>query len=192
MALGTAKALVQPSATPACRLVVRQQSDLSEISEFITSGIEIGQQIVAMAGPACLKDLGLILTRRGLRTEALIRSGRVIFLTAPECLAQLGLANERVPGASLRLNGSVLRWVSDWSWAYGNGQDPSTLLRYQCLVHDFVRALTPLSLCTVHGPKLERSSLLAMMVDHRRASRAASPRAVAPTLSTKPAPVPLL
>jgi len=126
-----------------------------------------------MAGPACLKDLALTLSETGLRTEALIRSGRLVFLTAPDCLAQLDLANDRLQRSSLRLNGSVLRWVSDWSWAYGNGHPPSALLGFQCRVHDFVRALTPLSLCTVHGQKLARSSLLAMMADHRRATRGA-------------------
>jgi len=65
----------------------------------------------------------------------------------------------------------VLRWVSDWSWAYGREQAPAAVLQYQYRVHDFVRSLTRLSLCTVHCEKLGRSSLLAMVADHRRAAR---------------------
>ena len=171
--------------------MVRQQSSLAEISEFITSGLEIGQQVVAVARPACLKDLGIILGEAGLRTENLIRNGRLVFLTAPDCLAHFNTANDRVHRA-LRLNGSVLRWVCDWSWAYEDGQQPGALLALQQRVHDFVRSLTPLSLCTVHGPKLARTSLLAMMADHRRACRAAAPSAIAPNLSPKARPAPLL
>ena len=190
MSFATVPAPVQP--TSACRLVVRQHSGLGEISDFITSGLEIGQQVVAMAGPASLKDLGLILSEAGLRTETLIRTGRLVFLTAPECLAHLSVHNDRLQRASLRLNGSVLRWVSDWSWAYGNGEQPGTLLSAQQRVHDFVRSLTPLSMCTVHGQKLARSSLLAMMADHRRASRIAAPRMMPTNLAPKAGPAPLL
>jgi hypothetical protein len=139
--------------------------------EFVTAGIEIGQQVVAMAGPTCLKDLAFGLTENGLRPEALIRSSRVIFLTAPDCLPQFTLPQDPLKRGALRLNGSVLRWVSDWSWAYGKGVDASTVLGYQRRVHDFVRSLTPLSICTVHCEKLGRSSLLAMVADHRRAAR---------------------
>lgn len=192
MGTAAAPALSNPTPTPACRLVVRQHSGLAEISEFITSGLEIGQQVVAMAGPPFLKDLALALSETGLRTETLIRNGRLVFLTAPDCLAQLGLANDRAQRASLRLSGCVLRWVSDWSWAYGNGHEPGGLLGFQRRAHDFVRTLTPLSLCTVHGQKLTRSSLLAMVADHRRASRVAAPRVIPSTLAPKAGPSPLL
>lgn len=178
MGTGTAVALSNPtSTTSACRLVVRDQRGFSEILEFVTAGIEIGQQVVAMAGPTCLKDLALGLTENGLRPEALIRSGRVIFLTAPDCLPQLTLPQDPLKRGALRLNGAVLRWVSDWSWAYTKNVEPNTVLDCQRRVHDFVRSLTPLSLCTVHCEKLGRSSLLAMVADHRRASRVA-PRSV--------------
>ena len=172
MGTGTATALSIPSPAPACRLVVREQKGLSEIFEFITAGIEIGQQIVAVASPTYLKDLAQGLSENGLRSEALLRSGRLIFLTAPDCLSQLVLPHNPLKRGALRLNGSVLRWVCDWSWAYGDGYEPASVLRYQCRTHDFVRSLTPLSLCTVHCEKPGRSSLLAMLADHRRAVRA--------------------
>jgi hypothetical protein len=173
--MGTSAALapIKSTQAPGCRLVVREQRGLSEILEFVTAGIEIGQQVAAMAGPTCLKDLALALGQSGLRPEGLIRSGRLIFLTAPDCLAQLKLPADPLQRGSLRLNGSVLRWVSDWSWAYGNGLEPSTMLHYQCRVHDFVRSVTPLSICTAHCDKLGRSALLALVADHRRASRVA-------------------
>jgi hypothetical protein len=173
MGTGTAVALSTPAPNPACRLVVREQKGLNQILEFVTAGIEIGQQVVAMAGPTCLKDLAQVLTENGLRTEAVIRSGRLIFLTAPECLSQLVLPHNPLKRGALRLNGSVLRWVCDWSWAYANGHEPGIVLEYQCRVHDFVRTLTRLSLCTVHCGKIGRSSLLAMVADHRRAARPA-------------------
>jgi hypothetical protein len=140
--------------------------------DFIKAGLEIGQQVVTMAGPNCLKDLALALGEDGLRPEALLRSGRLVFLTAPDCLHLLSLPLNPLKKGALRLNGSVLRWVSDWSWAYGNGMAPGTILNYQCQVHDFVRSLTTLSLCTVRCSNAGRSSLLAMVADHRRASRA--------------------
>lgn len=157
--------------TPACRLVVRGERGLDEVFEFISAGLEIGQQVVAMAGPCCLKDIALGLGEKGLRPDVLLRSGRLVFLTAPDCLPQLVLPQNPLKRGALRLNGSVLRWVSDWSWAYENGKSPATILDYQCRVHDFVRSLTRLSICTVHCEKLARNSLLAMVADHRRAAR---------------------
>jgi hypothetical protein len=151
--------------------VVREENSLAEILEFITAGIEIGQQIVVMAGPTCLKDMALGLSGNGLRPETLLRNGRLIFLTAPDCISQLALPHDPLQRGPLRLNGSVLRWVSDWSWAYGNGHDAGEVLRHQSHVHDFVRSLTHLSLCTVHCQPMGRSSLLAMVADHRRAAR---------------------
>jgi hypothetical protein len=158
-------------------LVVREKSGLAEVFEFICAGLEIGQQVVAMAGPGCLRDIALGLTENGLRPEVLLRSGRLIFLTAPDCLPQLVLPQNPLKRGALRFNGSVLRWVSDWSWAYGNGKSAATILNHQHQVHEFVRSLTPLSLCTVHCEKLARNSLLAVMADHRRASRHAPPSA---------------
>ncbi|HLY61947.1 MAG TPA: MEDS domain-containing protein [Terriglobia bacterium] len=171
MHTATAVAPSRPTILPACRLVVREERGLNEVFEFISAGLEIGQQVVAMAGPCCLKDVALGLGEIGLRPEALLRSGRLIFLTAPDCLPQLVLPQDPLKRGALRLNGSVLRWVTDWSWAYANGSSPAAILNYQCQVHDFVRSLTRLSLCTVHCEKLARNSLLAMVADHRRASR---------------------
>jgi hypothetical protein len=159
-----------PTATP-CRLVVRKERGTAEVLEFVVAGLEMGQQVVAMAGPTCLKDLARSLTESGLRPEALLHNGRLIFLTAPDCLSQLSHPEQIVQRGPLRRTVSVLRWVSDWSWAYANGTHPSTILEYQRRIHEFVRSLTALSLCTVHCEKLERSSLLAMLADHRRATR---------------------
>lgn len=161
---------VTPRAPP-CRLVVRKEKGTAEVLEFVVAGLEMGQQVVAMAGPTCLKDLAHSLTESGLRPEALLRNGRLIFLTAPDCLSQLSHPEQIVQRGPLRRTVSVLRWVSDWSWAYANGTDPSTILEYQRRIHDFIRSLTALSLCTVHCEKIERSSLLAMLADHRRAAR---------------------
>lgn len=172
MGTATATAMSRPATVPGCRLVVREQKSLSQILEFITAGIEVGQQVVVMAGPACLKDIALGLSGNGLRPETMLRNGRLIFLTAPDCISQLTGSNDTLQRGSLKLNGSVLRWITDWSWAYGNGHDAGQILRHQSRVHDFVRPLTHLSLCTVHCEPAGRSSLLAMVADHRRASRA--------------------
>jgi len=172
MGTATAVALSKPTSAPACRLVVREQKGLNEVLDFVKAGLEIGQQVVTMAGPGCLKDLALSLGEDGLRPEALLRSGRLVFLTTPDCLPLLTLPLNPLKKGALRLNGSILRWVSDWSWAYGIGTAPGAILNYQFQVHDFVRALTPLSLCTVRCSNLGRSSLLAMVADHRRAARA--------------------
>jgi hypothetical protein len=172
MHTATAVSPVTCVAAPTCRLVVRGEGGLADVFEFISAGLEIGQQVVAMAGPCCLKDIALGLGEIGLRPEVLLRSGRLIFLTAPDCLPQLVLPQDPLKRGALRLNGSVLRWVSDWSWAYENGKSAATILNYQYQVHDFVRSLTRLSLCTVHCEKLARNALLAMVADHRRAARA--------------------
>jgi hypothetical protein len=164
---------VTPTVTPACRLVVRKDKGLTEILQFVASGIEIGQQIVVLAGPTCLKELARCLGEQGLRPETLLHSGRLIFLTAPACLAQLAKAGDPLKRGPLHFNGSVLRWVSDWSWAYQAGMEPGAILGYQRLVHDFTRSLTALSVCTVHCEQFERSSLLAVVADHRRVTRTA-------------------
>lgn len=160
-----------------CRLVVRREKGLNEILQFVIAGLEVGQQVVAMAGAPCLKDLACSLSDSGLRPDILLRSGRLIFLTTPDCLSRIVKSDcpfERTP---LHRNGSVLRWLSDWSWAYANGPEPRAILNDQRRIHHFVRAITPLSLCTVHCERLGRSSLLAMLADHRRATRAIEPSA---------------
>ncbi|PYV09590.1 MAG: hypothetical protein DMG23_10390, partial [Acidobacteria bacterium] len=91
--------------------------------------------------------------------------------TAPGCLSQLTKPGDPTRRGPLHRNASLVRWVSDWSWAYGNGADPVMILDYQKRTHHFIRSLTALSLCTVHCEKLGRTSLLAMLADHRRATR---------------------
>jgi hypothetical protein len=152
-------------------LVVRKEEGTSEALQFVIAGLEMGQQVVVMAGAAYLKELARSLTLTGLRPDALLRNGRLVFLTAPECLAQLSYPEEILQRGPLRRNVSLLRWVTDWSWAYANGIHPGTIHEHQRRVHDFVRSLTPLSLCTVGCEKLERTSLLALLADHRRAQR---------------------
>lgn len=156
-----------------CRLIVRKEKSLIEILQFVTVGLEIGQQVVALAGPNCLKELARGLGEKGLKPESLLNNGRLVFLTAPNCLTQLTRPGEVLQRGPLHRNASLLRWVSDWSWAYSNGADRAAILEYQLRTHNFIRSLTAFSLCTVHCEKLERSSLLAMLANHRRAARPA-------------------
>jgi hypothetical protein len=146
---------------------------LVEVLQFVTTGLEIGQQVVALAGANCLKELARGLSEKGLRPESLLNNGRLIFLTAPNCITQLTKPGDPLQRGPLHRNASLVRWVSDWSWAYANGVDRATILDYQLRTHDFIRSLTALSLCTVHCEKLERTSLLAMLANHRRAARTA-------------------
>jgi hypothetical protein len=146
---------------------------LVEIVQFITDGLEIGQQVVAMAGPTCLKELARVLGLNGMRPETLLRTGRLVFLTAPTCVSQLTKPGDPWQRGPLHRNGSLLRWVTDWSWAYTNQIDTATVLDYQRRIHEFIRSFTTFSLCTVHCEKLERGALLAMLADHRRAFRSA-------------------
>lgn len=171
MGLATVTVQQVPLCVSPCRLVVRREAGLSEISEFAIAGLQIGQQVVAMAGPSCLKDIAATLNEAGLRPDAALRAGRLLFLTAPDCLSQLKKPDHPLQRGALRRNGPLLRWVSDWSWAYTNGFSGEAW-RHQRLVHDFVRSLGALSLCTAHCHKVERSSLLALLADHRRATRA--------------------
>lgn len=156
-----------------CHLVVRRNPDPSEVLEFVVSGVEVGQQIIAVGGPTWLRELGRSLSEGGLRSDILVRTGRVIFLTAPDCFAELNGRNDILRRSPLRLNGSIVRWISDWSWAYNNGTNPATILTYQRQIHNRIRQMTALSLCTVHCSRLERGSMLKMLVHHRHAIRAA-------------------
>ena len=171
MASGTTPGPETRVQEPPCRLVVRKEKGLAEILQFVTAGLEMGQQVVALGGPTCLKDLARALSESGLRPDPVLRNGRLIFLTAPDCLSRLTISPDPLRRVPVRRNASVLRWVSDWSWAYSNGADLRTIQGYQQRVHEFVRSVTPLSLCTVHCEKLERSSLLAILADHRRAAK---------------------
>jgi hypothetical protein len=64
-----------------------------------------------------------------------------------------------------------MRWITDWSWAYGNGCDGVTIRDYQRRLHEFIRPFNALSMCTVLSEKVQRSDLLAMLVDHRRVAK---------------------
>lgn len=154
-----------------CRLVIRKERSLVEVLQFVTAGLEIGQQVVALAGAAFLKELARGLGEKSLKPESLLNNGRLIFLTAPNCIAQLSRPGDPLQRGPLHRKASLVRWVSDWSWAYSNGADRGTILDYQLRTHDFIRSLAALSLCTVHCEKLERTSLLAMLANHRRAAR---------------------
>lgn len=155
-----------------CRLLVRKKPGPREIIQFVVGGIEVGQQIVVLAGPAWLNELARILGEHGLRPETLIRTGRLVFLTAPDCLSRFSKMDDPCKRPVIRRNGTMVRWVSDWSWAYRNGADPATMLQYQRRIHDCVHALADMSICTVHCDEtMERSSMLAVLAQHRRATR---------------------
>lgn len=155
-----------------CRLLVRKKPGPREIVQFVLGGVEIGQQIVVLAGPAWLKELARILTEHGLRPETLIRNSRLVFLTAPDCLSRFAKVDDPCKRSFIRRNGSIVRWISDWSWAYQNGVDPATVLRYQRRIHHCIHSVADMSICTVHCEKMERSSMLAVLAQHRRAARA--------------------
>lgn len=172
-AAGTGQGLApQPTS---CRLVVRKNRGLEEILQFVVAGLEVGQQVVALAAPSCLKELACGVSECGMKPDALLHNGRLIFLAAPDCLTLLSKSQDPFQRGPLRRNGSILRWISDWSWAYGNGNHASSVLEYQHHLHEFVRPLTSLSLCTVHCENLARTSLLAVLAEHRRACRGKLP-----------------
>ena len=130
-----------------CRLVIRKEKSLSEILQFSTAGLEIGQQVVIMAGPTCLKDIAHGLSETGLKTDALLHSGRLVFLTAPNCLAELLRPSEPLQRSPLHRHATVMRWVTDWSWVYGNGSDAATIRDYQRRLHEFIRPFNAISMC---------------------------------------------
>jgi len=164
--------LLPESPANSCRLLVRRKPGPAEVIQFVAGGIEIGQQIVVMAGPAWLKALARILSENGLRPETLIRNGRLIFLTAPDCLSRFAKLDNPCKRPVIRRNGSIVRWITDWSWAYRNGADPTVILRYQRRIHNCIHTLADMSICTVHCEKMERGSMLAVLAQHRRAARA--------------------
>jgi hypothetical protein len=154
-----------------CRLVIRKNKGLEEILQFAIAGLEVGQQLVAVASPSCLKELARGVSDAGMKPDALLRNSRLVLLAAPDCFEFLSNAHDPLQRSPLRRNGSILRWVSDWSWVYENGHQESSILKYQSRLHEYVRSLTELSLCTVHCENLERTSLLALLAEHRRAAR---------------------
>ncbi|HEY6293314.1 MAG TPA: MEDS domain-containing protein [Terriglobia bacterium] len=162
----TTKSLIKP-----CQLVVRRQEGPSEFLRFVLEGLEVGQQVVALAGPGCLTNLARALSESGLQPQTLLRSGRLVFHTAPDCLGLLSRPDGPLNRSSVRRQAPIVRWVSDWSWAYSNGRPASLLLDYQRRVHQLIRSFEALSLCTVHSFSLERRALLAVLADHRQAVR---------------------
>ncbi len=177
-----------PGPISTCRLIIRKEKSLAEIMEFVTAGLEIGQQVIAMAGPTCLKELARSLSDKALRPESLLHNGRLVFLTAPICLSELSKPGDPMRRGPLHRKASLVRWVSDWSWAYANGAAPAALPAYQRCVHDFIRSLGALSLCTVHCERMERGSLLAILADHRRAARVPVRPASLPSSVLGPSP----
>ena len=165
-AMGSAAAPAKP-----CQLLVRAQEGPSETLRFITEGLEIGQQVVALAEASYLKHVARALSDSGMQPQSLLRSGRLVFLTAPDCLGQIFKPEGLLHRPPLRRQGPMLRWISDWSWAYSNGRQPSVLLDYQRRVHELARSLDALGLCTVHSGALERRNLLAVLADHRQAAK---------------------
>jgi hypothetical protein len=162
-----------PAQADACRLVIRKEKGLSEIVQFVAAGLEVGQQVVVMAGPTCLKEIARSLGEGGLRPDALLRSGKLVFLTAPNCLEEMFKSVDPFQRGPLHRHATVMRWVTDWSWAYANGGDRDVIRNYQRRIHAFVRPLNAISMCTVHCERVGRTSLLAMLVDHRHATRPA-------------------
>jgi len=159
--------------TGVCRFVARTEESLGEIFQFVVGGLEVGQQVVTLAGPTCLKDLASALGESGLRPEAMLRSGRLVFVTAPDSLPSLFKSRGLYRRGQLRLNGSLVRWVSDWSWACDCAD--KSIIDYQRRVHQLVNEYAAISLCTASCTKLGRSPLLAIMAEHRRVARATQP-----------------
>jgi len=159
----------------ACRLVVRKEKGLTEILQFVTGGLEIGQQVVIVAGPSWLREVARGLGEKGIRPDLFLHSGRLVFLTAPDCLNELLRAGDPLQRSPLHRHGAVLRWVTDWSWALSKGDGVNVIREYQNRLHDFVRLLNAISLCTVRGEEIGRASLLAILANHRRATRIVQP-----------------
>ena len=154
-----------------CRLVVRKDKGLREIIQFVVPGLEIGQQIVVVGDPTFLNNIARGLSEYGLRPDVFLHSGRLVFLTAPDCLNELLRAGDPLQRSPLHLHGTVMRWVTDWSWALSKGDGVDVIREYQRRLHEFVRPLNAISLCSVHCEKIGRASLLAILANHRRTAR---------------------
>ncbi len=152
-------------------MVVRENHSPAQISQFVIEGLQIGQQVVAMGGARFLRELAQDLTEHGLRAECMLRNGRLVFLTAPSCLSTLLKPDDPLQRGPLRPSAPLLRWVSDWSWAYGNSTEPIAVLEHQRRMHEFIASLDALSLCTVNSEVLNRNSMLVLLAEHRRAAK---------------------
>ena len=160
-----------PAQPSPCRLVIRTQEGISEILHFVNAGLEVGQQVVIVAGPTCLNGIASGLSENGLRPDVSCIADVSVFLTAPECLNELLRAGDSLQRSPLHRHGTVLRWVTDWSWALSKGDGLSVIRDYQRRLHEFVRPLNAISLCTMYCDKVGRASLLAILAEHRRATR---------------------
>jgi hypothetical protein len=154
-----------------CQVVVRSDQGLARVTQFVIEGLQIGQQVVTMAGPRFLRELARDLGESGLRPEIMLRNGRLVFLTAPSCLSSLLKPDDPLQRTPLRTNAPLLRWVTDWSWAYGTNTEAVRLSEYLGRTHEFTRSLGALSLCTVGSADLDRNAMLALLADHRRVLR---------------------
>ncbi len=164
-----------------CRMVVRDDHSLTQVSQFVIEGLQIGQQVMAMAGPGFLRELAQDLSQSALRPEAMLRNGRLVFLTAPGCLSMLLKPDDPIQRGALRPNAPLVRWVCDWTWAYRKTAEPMAMMEHQRRTHEFIKTLGALSLCTVNGQQLERNAMLALLADHRRVAKGndPSPKAMA-------------
>ncbi|MGH9375579.1 MAG: hypothetical protein ACRD1J_05380 [Terriglobia bacterium] len=156
---------------PCCRIVVRNDSSLMQVAQFVVEGLQIGQQVVAMAGARFLRELAQDLNQGGLRPDAMLRNGRLVFLTAPGCLSMLLNPDDPLQRGPLRPNAPLVRWVSDWTWAYRRTAEPMAMSENQRRTHEFVKSMHALSLCSVSSQQLDRNAMLALIADHRRAVR---------------------
>lgn len=171
MGLGTSTTVLRSSShtSASCQLVVRTQGGHDRLMEFIVAGLEAGQQVWALGAAEFLKQVAQQLSDGAHRPEALLHNERLVFLTAPECFLAFDRRDNPFHRVPLHRNGSLLRWVSDWSWLKAHEVHFQKALCYQRRIHEFGRSLGALSLCTADSARIERSSLLAMMADHRRA-----------------------
>jgi len=154
-----------------CRMAVRNEFSTTQISQFVIEGLQIGQQVVAMAGARFLRELAQDLSQSGLRPDAMLHNGRLVFLTAPGCLSMLLKPDDPLQRGALRPNAPLARWVSDWTWAYRRTAEPMAMTECQRRAHEFIRSLGALSLCTVNGQLLDRNAMLALLADHRRVAK---------------------
>ena len=92
-----------------CPLVVRKNKGLDEILEFVVAGLEVGQQVVALASPSCLKEIARGISDTGMKPDALLRNSRLVLLAAPDCMEFLFSPRDRLQRSRLRRNGSILR-----------------------------------------------------------------------------------
>ena len=156
-------------------MLVRSDQRLTQVSQFVIEGLQIGQQVMAMAGARFLRELAQDLSQSGLRPDAMLRNGRLVFLTAPSCLSMLLKPDDPIQRGALRPNAPLVRWVCDWTWAYRETAEPMGIADHQRRTHEFIKTLGALSLCTANGQQLGRNAMLALLADHRRVAKGSEP-----------------